>query len=287
MSLPPLPKRKLYSKAYYFLGIEDVIEKAVNRIKEAYHFSLSLGLGKLYVCFSGGKDSVAVYGLCKRAFGDNLFDFCEFHYNMTGIDHPELVRFIKTEFPFVERHLYKKSMWKLIEENGYPPTRLSRYCCAKLKEGGGEGRFCLTGVRWAESSRRTLTRGEFESFGSSPVDKRILNADNDEDRRELEHCIPKRKYICNPIVDWSEECVWRFIVEDNLPYCNLYDKGFNRLGCIGCPMDTNRGEVLDMYPKYKEQYLRTFDKMLETRRRKGLKTSWNNAQEVYDWWISG
>lgn len=157
----------------------------------------------------------------------------------------------------------------------------------KAQRGGGEGRFCLTGVRWAESSRRRLTRGEFENFGSSQVDKRILNADNDEDRRELEHCIPKMKYICNPIVDWSDELVWRFIVEDNLPYCDLYDKGFNRLGCIGCPMSTNKIKELNMYPKYKEQYLRTFDKMLETRRRKGLKTSWNNAQEVYDWWISG
>ena len=116
---------------------------------------------------------------------------------------------------------------------------------------------------------------------------RKYEADNDEDRRELEHCIPKRKYICNPIVDWSDELVWRFIVEDNLPYCDLYDKGFNRLGCIGCPMSQNRNKELNMYPKYKEQYLRTFDKMLETRRRKGLKTSWKNAQEVYDWWISG
>ena len=273
-----ITKRQLYSPSNYLFSVDEYTDKAIERVKQAYDFSQMLNLGKLYVCFSGGKDSVALYGICKLAFGNDLFDKCDFEYNVTGIDHPELVHFIKQQYPFVHRNLYKKSMWQLILDKGMPPTRLMRYCCQELKEHGGEGRFCLTGVRWEESSRRANHRGEFESDG------KILNADNSDDRRLLEHCIPKRKHICNPSVDWTYEMVWRFIIDKNLPYCDLYDKGYERLGCIGCPMDTHKKEVLEAYPKYKAQYLRTFKKMLNIREQKGLKTSWNNEQEVYDWW---
>ena len=269
-----------YRRENCLFGIEKEIEKAVGRVIEAYNFSQRLGLGKLYVAFSGGKDSVAVYGICRLAFREELLDKCEFHYNVTGIDHPELVYFIRREFPFVIRDMYEHSMWELILKEKTPPTRLMRYCCRHLKERGGVGRFCVTGVRWAESPRRKAHRGELE------LDGKILNADNTEDRRQLEHCIPRQKYICNPIVDWSDEEVWRFIVEENLPYCKLYDEGFHRLGCIGCPMDCERRKVLDAYPKFKEQYIRTFDKMVKIRKEKGLACSWNSGQEVYVWWVS-
>lgn len=272
-------KREIYQEGNYFFPLDDVVDTAVERIRQAYTFSLQLGLGRLYVCFSGGKDSVAVLGLCKRAFGDDLLSCCEFHYNVTGIDHPKLFYFIRENFPYAVYDYPKTNIWKLILKNKTPPTRLMRYCCAELKERGGVGRFCLTGVRWAESIRRKNNRGVLERDGV------ILNADNDEDRKQIEHCIPKQKYICNPIVDWSEEEVWRFIVRDNLPYCSLYDEGFDRLGCIGCPMDTDRAKVLEAYPKFKRQYIRTFDKLVELRKEKGLSCTWQNGEEVYNWWI--
>lgn len=275
-----MTKGEEYSKDNYLLGIEESVELAIQRIKEAYSFSSNLGLEKLYVCFSGGKDSVAILGLCKKAFGEKMLDCCEFHYNVTGIDHPALFYFIRDNFPFVIYDYPDTNIWNLILKNKLPPTRLMRYCCKELKERGGVGRFCVTGVRWEESVRRKLHRGALEKDGV------ILNADNDEDRRELEHCIPKQKYICNPIVDWSEEEVWRFIVEENLPYCKLYDEGFHRLGCIGCPMDTERGKVLEAYPKFKKQYIRTFEKMIKLRKEKGLKCDWETGEEVYEWWLS-
>ena len=50
-------------------------------------------------------------------------------------------------------------------------------------------------------------------------------------------------------------------------------------------MNTNRKEVLEAYPKYKEQYLRTFRKMLDERNRKGLETTWKTPEEVMVWWL--
>ena len=75
----------------------------------------------------------------------------------------------------------------------------------------------------------------------------------------------KNAYICNPIIDWSEDDVWNFIRHNNLPYCSLYDQGWTRLGCIGCPMGTidQREREFRQYPKYAECYKRAFKRMLD------------------------
>ncbi len=278
------------SQLTFFDLLQPKIDKAVERVIDAYKFSQSLGLGKLWVCFSGGKDSVCLYGVVKKAaekVGIPLLDFAELHYNVTGVDPPELVQFIKAEFPFVHRDLYKESMWQLIERKKMPPTRLARYCCAELKEKGGEGRFCATGVRWAESTQRK-SRGEFENIGKTKAEGKILFNDNDEDRRQLEHCIPKRMYMVNPIIDFTDDDVWQFIREENLPYCNLYDQGYERLGCIGCPMAGGKRQQdgLAKYPKLRDAYIRAFDRMLIKRKESGLETKWQTGEEVMEWWTS-
>jgi phosphoadenosine phosphosulfate reductase len=40
----------------------------------------------------------------------------------------------------------------------------------------------------------------------------------------------KGKIMVRTIVDWSEVAVWSYILENEIPYCELYDKGWDRLG---------------------------------------------------------
>lgn len=132
----------------------DKVEMAIERLKA---FCPPEGY---YLAFSGGKDSQCVYHLCKMA--GVKFDA---HYCVTSIDPPELVRFIKKNYPDVkfERKHDKDgkpiTMWTLIPEKGIPPTRLVRYCCEELKESNGAGRFTVTGVRQAESANRKRNQG--------------------------------------------------------------------------------------------------------------------------------
>ena len=104
----------------------------------------------------------------------------------------------------------------------------------------------------------------------------------------MEHCIPKRKYIVNPLIDWTDEDVWRFIKQNDLPYCDLYNKGYTRLGCIGCPMASKAERLQHMkdYPKFRHAYLRAFTRMLQRRKDRGLETQWADADDVMDWWIN-
>ena len=269
----------------------DYVDKAIERVKDALEFSTHLRMGKLYVAFSGGKDSVCLYGVCKLAaeeLGVDLLDMCEFHYHVTTVDPPELIWFIREHFPFVHMDRPRKTMWKLIATRcNMPPTKLVRYCCYELKEGGGDGRFCLTGVRRAESVKRSK-RAVFETQDKD-VSKRIMLNDNEDFRQEMEHCIPKQKYVVNPIIDWTDEQVWDFIHRDNLPYCCLYDEGWERIGCIGCPMATTkiREEEFQRYPKYKDAYIRAFQRMIDNCKARGTSVSWDTGEECYQWWMYG
>lgn len=234
-----------------------------------------------YVAFSGGKDSQCVYHLCLMA--GVKFDA---HYAVTSVDPPELVRFIKQNYPDVkfERQYDKEghpiTMWSLIAEHTLPPTRKVRYCCSALKETGGQGRVVVTGVRWSESANRknnhdvvdirgkkalkTAAR-EGAEYRTNKHGELIMNDDNDAARRTVEQCYRTRKTMVNPIVDWTEEDVWGFLNGNGIPHCSLYDEGFTRLGCIGCPLSGSKNMIRDFerWPKYKELYIRAFQKMID------------------------
>ena len=287
------------------MSIFDKNEKGLNKIEvaiENYRLyekaALNLNEEGYYIAYSGGKDSLVIAYLAILA-GVKF----RLYHNHTTVDAPELVRHVKDMKKWfsvlydvdVEIVYPEKSMWQLIPERRMPPTRLVRYCCDYLKEGGGIGRFVVTGVRWKESTRRKNTRQgiEFDRYGGNSKKAReqrelFLNNDNDEKRRMLETCQIKGKHILNPIIDWSDDEVWEFIRYYELPYCKLYDEGYTRLGCIGCPMATRKKRIkeFERYPKYKENYKRAFKRMLEARKERGLKTDWETADEVMDWWLS-
>ena len=116
----------------------------------------------------------------------------------------------------------------------------------------------------------------------------VLNDDNAETRRAVEMCFRTHKTLVNPIIDWEDEDVWEFIHQRNIPYCHLYDDGYTRLGCIGCPMaggDEQKREFA-RYPKYRENYLRSFDVMWKNHIDKGLTgRGWKCGQDIFNWWI--
>ena len=115
----------------------------------------------------------------------------------------------------------------------------------------------------------------------------VLNLDNDDARRVVDQCYRTTKTLLNPIIDWLDEDVWEFIKTENLLYCKLYDCGYKRLGCIGCPQNVNNEEELNANPKFKNNYIRAFDRMLAERARRGKESKWKTGEQVMDWWLHG
>lgn len=114
------------------------------------------------------------------------------------------------------------------------------------------------------------------------------------DCKFIEEAKKNNDLICSPIYEWTDIDVWDFIRGRNMDYNPLYDKGFTRVGCIGCPLSTEQVKELEMYPKYKENYIKAFDRMLKKRRSVGKdditgKVSlhrWMDGEAVYRWWIN-
>lgn len=256
-------------------GIQDKVRIAIDRLKA---FEPTDGY---YVAYSGGKDSEVILDLVKKSG-------CKFdaHYNVTSVDAPETVYFIRNEHPEVIWEFPKDkdgkviTMWSLIPQRKMPPTQFVRYCCQELKEGGGMSRVVVTGVRWAESVKRKKNRG-LVNIGNTKKNNLVLNLDNDDAKRMVEQCYRTQKTLVNPIIDWTDADVWEYIKTNNLKYNPLYDKGYKRVGCVGCPMSSKQAQELEMYPQIKKLYLRAFGKMLDC----GKYESWNTPQDVYDWWI--
>ena len=216
--------------------------KVENAIKRLQSFEPPEGN---YVAFSGGKDSQCIYHLCQMA--GVKFDA---HYSVTSVDPPELVHFIKRQYPDVifdfPRYAdgSRITMWNLIPKYSMPPTRMVRYCCEELKESRGDGRVVVTGVRWAESARRKASHDVASIKGKPKTTEKmaqelgadyrfnrsgalVLNDDNDPARRMVEQCYRTQKVMVNPIVDWETEDVWTFLNEiAKVPHCCLYDQGF-------------------------------------------------------------
>ena len=271
----------------------DKVQRSIDRIKafappDGYHLA-----------FSGGKDSVAILALAKMA-GVAY----KANYNITTVDPPELVKFIREKYPSVILTRPKRSMRQLIIAKHMPPTRWHRYCCAELKESSGEGHVVMTGTRWAESVRRRANQGLVTIFSGKAgrtaaketgAEHRItrsggivMNMDNDPSRRTVELCYRTNRTLINPIIDWTDEDVWEFIRSENIPYCQLYDEGWKRLGCIGCPLAgcKQQKKEFERWPVYYRVYLHAFADMLDARRNAGKpNTLWPDAEAVMQWWL--
>ena len=270
----------------------DKEKKAIERLKLASEMSLSYYQQPLVVTVSGGKDSGVILRLAQAA--GIPFEVLHSH---TTADAPETVRFIREEFYRLEclgikctiaMPTYKgkrTSMWDLIPQKLMPPTRLVRYCCEILKENGGNNRFIVTGVRWAESASRQKKRGVYEELAKDIKKRVILNNDNDDIRKLFETCTLKAKRTVNPIIDWSDDEVWDYTKVEKIP-CNPLYCEFSRVGCIGCPLASKKGRYKEFarYPKYKNLYIHAFDRMLEERERKGKDNKdWHTGMDVFHW----
>ncbi len=237
-------------------GVRDKVAEAVQRIRGYADFAGEEGY---WLAYSGGKDSVVILELCKMA-GVKF----EAHHSLTTIDPPELVQFVR-DTPGVAIDRPKKSFFELLITHGFP-LRHKRWCCAELKEGGGKGRLVITGIRWAESARRS-------------------------NRKMFDVCYRgKGTRLLHPILDWSNKNVWDFIHSRNLPYCSLYDEGRKRVGCLFCPMSPIRQRLADLerYPKYANAFRKAFQRRWEDRmlHNPDAVNRHKDGYAMFDWWIN-
>lgn len=243
-----------------------------------------------YISFSGGKDSTVLLDIARRFIDKDLKAvFCN-----TGNEFPEIVKFVRT-FPNVTIIRPEMTVPQVIDKYGFPliskeqsqgvrqckttkseklrnirlygspgqkgykagkisdkwqflidePFMVSEKCCECLKKrpfhiyGKKTGEAPIIGIIAGESKMRTgqyLQRGGCNSF-----DEKNLG--------------------CFPISIWTDSDIWTYIKKFNIPYCELYDKGTDRTGCMFCGFgahmkDDTRFELLyDLHPKAYQRFM--------------------------------
>ena len=176
------------------------------------------GKDKIGVAWSGGKDSTTVLHLIKQEFGSVIIP----------------VVFIDTSVKFPEIYAFRDKLakeWKLDliiakNEEALKTIKIAankKECCFLLKtiplrqtieENGWEA--LITAVRWDEQEARK------DEVYLSP-------------RKEPPHV------RVHPILHFREMDIWDYIRKYNVPYCELYHKGYRSLGCMPCTVLNPKG----------------------------------------------
>lgn len=231
------------------------INYSISLIQKAEKTAIRYRQDGFFVAFSGGKDSQVLLKLTEIA-GVKFTA----QYNLTTLDPPENVKFIKQYYPTVEIVRPEKTFLQICRHHKMLPTQWTRFCCKELKESTNEHAVTLTGIRHAESARRSKrqevflqTRRRHPEFVQGTFDQFSRHQET-----TVECLKGKDKLTVNPMLDWTEQDVWNFIHEYHLPINPLYARGYTRVGCLFCPManiKNIRREAHD-YPKYYQAMLR-------------------------------
>lgn len=238
--LRPVDINTMIEKNADFLQIiEQETVKKIYDVWKRYKDKLDV----FHVAFSGGKDSIVLLDLVKKAlpkdefvvvFGDTQMEFPDTYDVVDKVEaqcKAEGIRFYRAK-----SHMDVYESWKQFA----PPSRVLRWCCSvhkstpqviKLREVLGKDDYrgmAFVGVRGAESARRS--EYDFESNGMKQKGQRSAN----------------------PILDWTSFEVWLYIYANNLVINKAYTKGSQRAGCLCCPMGGSKADFFQ-YSNYKEE----------------------------------
>jgi phosphoadenosine phosphosulfate reductase len=204
----------------------------VKQAKRIISKAVDIFSNKLPIAFSGGKDSLVVLHLGLEVH-PNLPVVC----NNTTVEFPETLQYVKDLQSEWDFSLYMTQsttgFFKMVRERGWADHN-NRWCCRPFKEEPAYRYMLLKGFK-AEVTGTTRTESIF--------------------RRSLAPIkMPKKEPFIlrvNPIYDWNEWEVWRYIKEKDLHYNPLYDMGYKRIGCWCCPLNgwTHYRRLKKSHPK--------------------------------------
>ena len=280
-------------------GLRQKMEYSIRLLQKAERLALAYDQRGYYLAFSGGKDSQALLHIAQLA-GVRY----EGHMNLTSVDPPEVIRFVKCEYPEVELIKPKASIYQIAVEKTLLPTQRIRWCCAEYKENAGAGKVTLIGIRHQESTRRAKrnevevsskkfsgTLEGFEQYREEKLRKPHrgrpadgVNITNATGERIIGCISGKESILISPIIHWTERDVWEFLNKVcQVPHCSLYDEGHRRIGCICCPMSNYRSKYQDIqrWPHVKRNWIKA---IIAIRRGGGLQGEATDSNPVIRYW---
>jgi phosphoadenosine phosphosulfate reductase len=149
----------------------------------------------------------------------------------TGRLHPETLAVVDAVrahygYEIALYHPNAQAVDEYVAENGinafYDSIEMRRSCCG-IRKVEPLGRALAGNKAWVTGQRRAQSS---------------TRADLSIEEDDLAHGMTK----FNPLADWSEDDVWRYIRDNKVPYNALHDQGFPSIGCAPCTRAVQPGE---------------------------------------------
>ena len=239
------------------LPLDIKIAKSKLRIDEWYRWFS----GKVYVSFSGGKDSTVLLHLVRSMYPEVKAVFID-----TGLEYPEIKSFVKTiENVITVRP--KMPFNKVIQKYGYPVISkvqshyihavshttsevLKRKHIDGINRDGSKTQFVISD-KWkylitapfkiSDQCCNVMKKNPVKKYEKETGNSPIIGTMADE---SVQRGIVYMRNGCNsfetdrpistPLGFWTEKDIWNYLKLYKIPYSKIYDMGENRTGCMFC-----------------------------------------------------
>ncbi|QFG05481.1 PAPS reductase domain protein [Bacillus phage 031MP004] len=252
----------------------NVYEEAKRRIKHVMNT-----FDKLYVAFSGGKDSLAALHLVEEVYReegltdkvnvifrdeelipDDVIDFVQEYYSSGKYNFKYFAVPLKSQ-KFILGKTYEYIQWDEHREwvREKPPFAITgekgviydQYTLDEYATREDKGRVAIiTGIRADESLVRFRA-------AVNKRDENYINASS----------IPNVKLV-KPLFDWTEKDIFKYFYDNDIRYCHIYDKQvWNKEELrVSTPIHAERAKRFDklksIYPQFYQQIVSIFPEML-------------------------
>ncbi|MBF8274594.1 MAG: hypothetical protein HW380_3699 [Magnetococcales bacterium] len=263
------------------MGFDDKVDLAKMKIRQWYdHWN-----GLVYVSWSGGMDSTVLLSLARSVEPGIPAVFCD-----SGQEYPEIRQFIKggENVTWIKPD---KNFRAVLEEDGLPlvSKRVSKqvrvlqerkpgtersqhlYLTGTNTEGEYERRSKLptkwlwlvdSGIKISEKCCEELKRKPFRAYQKATKRMPMLGLRADEGgersiikKRECNN-FDKRHGRSLPLQFWTDKDIWDYVRQTGMKYCELYDQGEKRTGCMFCAFgaDIEQKRGLNRFERLKKKH---------------------------------
>ena len=261
-----------------------------------FHTFSLVKVNKIYVSFSGGKDSTVLLHLVRSIYPDTPAVFVD-----TGLEYPEVRNFALSQVNVIK---LKPEMGfnKVIKEYGYP--LVSKQEAAKIRKlrhsnlsdryrnyllnGDERGKYGMLAKKWqplleapfdvSEKCCDVMKKKPAKEYEKQTGRKPITGMMASESRLRLKvwldygcNIFDSQRAKSNPLSFWTEQDILKYIKEYNLGYAKVYGDiiedengklkttGEHRTGCIFCAFGVHLEEEPNRFQRLKETHPKLWD----------------------------